>query len=63
MLVQLSVFCTFQLYHLPYLSSLVTSLELRRCFSPEGIGGGEEDGPGEIDFCREDLLDPREGVL
>lgn len=45
------------------LSSFVTSLELRRFFSPEGNGGGEDDGPGDTDFCRDDLRDPLEGVL
>lgn len=42
----------------------MTSLEPRRLFlSPGGTGGGDEDGPGEIDFRREDRRDPREGVL
>jgi hypothetical protein len=46
-----------------YLSSFVTSLDPRRFFSPGGSGGGEEEGPGETDFCRDDRRDPREGVL
>jgi hypothetical protein len=48
---------------LRYLSSLATSLESRRFLSTEGRGGGDEDGPGDIDFCRDDLRDPRDGVL
>lgn len=41
----------------------MTSLDPRRFLSPPGSGGGDEDGAGEIDFCREDRRDPREGVL
>ena len=41
-----------------YLSSLVTSLD------PRLPGGrGDEDGPGDVDFCREDRLELLEGVL
>lgn len=46
-----------------YLSSLATSLELRRFFSLDGSGGGDEDGPGDTDFWRDDRRDPRDGVL
>jgi len=46
-----------------HLSSFVTSFDPRRFLSPEGSGGGDEDGPGEFDFCLEDLRDPLEGVL
>jgi len=49
--------------HWTYLSSFVTSLEFLRFFSPDGRGGGDEDGPGETDFWRDDRLEPREGVL
>jgi hypothetical protein len=45
-----------------HLSSFVTSRELRRLLSPGGNGGGDDDGPGEVDFWREDRLEPREGV-
>jgi hypothetical protein len=38
-------------------------LEFLRFFSPEGRGGGDEDGPGDTDFWREDRLELREGVL
>jgi hypothetical protein len=48
---------------LTYLSSFVTSLEFLLFFSPAGRGGGDEDGPGETDFCLDDRLEPREGVL
>jgi hypothetical protein len=44
-----------------YLSSLLTSRDPRR---PDGSGGGEDEGgPGDIDFCLEDRLDVRDGVL
>lgn len=44
-----------------YLSSLVTSRDPRR---PGGSGGGEDEGgPGDIDFCLEDLLEFLDGVL
>ena len=46
-----------------YLSSLVTSFDPRRFFSPDGSGGGDEDGPGETDFWRDDRREPRDGVL
>ena len=46
-----------------HLSSFVTSLESRRFLSPDGSGGGDEDGPGDLDFCREDRREPRDGVL
>jgi hypothetical protein len=46
------------------LSSFVTSFEFRReWLSPFGNGGGEDDGTGEIDFCREDRRELRDGVL
>lgn len=44
-----------------YLSSCATSREPRRR-SPGGSGGGEDDGPGEIDFCREERRDVLDGV-
>jgi hypothetical protein len=39
-----------------YLSSIVTSFDPRR-------GGGEDEGPGEFDLCREERRELREGVL
>ena len=46
-----------------HLSSLVTSFEPRRFFSLGGNGGGDDDGPGETDFWRDERRDPRDGVL
>jgi hypothetical protein len=45
-----------------YLSSFARSFDSRR-LSPAGNGGGEDDGPGDVDFCRDDLREPLEGVL
>lgn len=47
------------------LSSFVISFEFRLglwLWSPFGIGG-EDEGPGDMDFWREDLFDCLEGVL
>lgn len=38
-----------------YLSSIVTSFDPRR--------GGEDEGPGEFDLCREERRELRDGVL
>lgn len=63
MLLDASVCIDFLKKAIIYLSSLVTSLDPRRLFSPVGIGGGDEDGPGEIDFWRDERRDPLDGVL
>ncbi len=47
---------------LSYLSSFARSFDSRR-LSPAGNGGGEDDGPGDVDFRRDDRREPFEGVL
>ena len=46
----------------PHLSSFDTSLDSRR-LSPEGRGGGDDDGAGEVDFCRDERREFLDGVL
>ena len=48
---------SYKIHCSPHVSSLVTSRELLSRHSPVGRGGGEEDGPGDTDFWRDERRD------